>query len=105
MNQDNKTLLLADLSSIIFALPWCCIIPAGLSFLAVSFSAVGRLWLGQLTWVFLPLSILFLGRAIWLNVIKRQGALWSRWVTAGATVLMISLWIFGLGGNIVQEIG
>ncbi|HKJ68890.1 MAG TPA: hypothetical protein VKA68_13100 [bacterium] len=105
INEKAKTLFLTDLSSVAFALPWCCIIPAGLSFLAVSFTAAGRIWLGQLTWVFLPLSILFLARAIWLNLIRRQGASWTRWVTAGSTLLVIMLWIFRYGESIVKLIG
>jgi len=55
--------------------------------------AVARLWLAKISWFFLPLAVLLLGRAFWLHYAKRQGAPWTRWVTWTATLVSVGLWL------------
>ncbi len=76
----------------IFALPWCCIIPAGFSVLGLAGVAVAR----EVTEGILPylmmISVLFLGRAHYLLYIKHQGNRVSRIVTWAASILAVMLW-------------
>jgi len=74
------------------SLPWCCILPAALSFLSLSGAVVTRMWVTQLTWVLLPLSMALLGRAFWLLYVNLQGGVWSRRLTWLAAGLIVAVW-------------
>ena len=76
----------------LLSLPWCCVLPALLSFVSLSSAIAAGVWLVKLTWVFLPLGVLLLGRAFWLLYIKHQGGRWSRLLTWAATLLVFILW-------------
>jgi len=80
----------------LFALPWCCIIPAVLSLMSFGFAALARLWLVRLAWLFLPISLGLLGRALWLVHWRKHGNRAVRWITWVAAVLVIGLWIYRL---------
>jgi len=74
------------------ALPWCCILPGVLSLLSLGGVIAARFWIVKLMWVFLPISILFLGRSFWLLYLKKQGARWTHWATWVSALLVIALW-------------
>ena len=74
------------------SLPWCCILPAVLSLLSLTGAMISRVWIARLTWVFLPLSVLLLGRAFWLLYVKHQGRPWTRRLTWAAAFLVVILW-------------
>ena len=76
----------------VFALPWCCIIPAVFSVLGLAGVAVAREVTGGLVPYLLAVSVLFLGRAHYLIYIKHQGNRVSHIVTWAATFLAITLW-------------
>jgi hypothetical protein len=79
--------------AVLASVPWCCVVPAALSLLSFTGMAVARLWLAKISWFFLPLAVLLLGRAFWLHYAKRQGAPWTRWVTWTATLVSVGLWL------------
>ena len=74
------------------SLPWCCILPAVPSLLSLSGALVTRVWIAQLSWVSLPLSVVLLGRAFWLIYKKHQGGSWTRWLTWSAAPLVVTVW-------------
>ena len=76
----------------IFALPWCCIIPAVLSVLGLAGVAVAREVTGALVPYLLAISVLFLGRAHYLLYIRHHGNRVSHIVTWVSTVLALALW-------------
>ena len=76
----------------LFALPWCCIIPAIFSVLGLAGVAVAREVTGSLVPYLLMVSVLFLGRAHYLLYIKHQGNRVSHIVTWTATLLAVTLW-------------
>lgn len=88
----TKYAALAGVSS----LPWCCIVPAILSLLSVSSAASARLIFQEANGLLLVLSLLFLGRAFWLNFVRRQGAPWTRWVTVTSAIAVAALWSYRL---------
>ena len=76
----------------LFALPWCCIIPAVFSVLGLAGVAMARTVTEGLVPYLLAVSVLFLGRAHYLLYIKDHGSPLSHIVTWIATVLAIVLW-------------
>ncbi len=76
----------------IFALPWCCIIPAVFSVLGLAGVAVAREVTGGLVPYLLAISVLFLGRAHYLLYIKHHGNWASYIVTWISTALAMTLW-------------
>ena len=85
----GTTTTLATMASI----PWCCILPAGLSLASLSGAITARVWLTGLAVPLFPLSVALLGRALWLVHVKRQGRPLTRWATWAATFLAITLWV------------
>ncbi len=59
--------------SVAFAVPWCCVLPAGLAVAGVAGTAGMNIILMKYTPFLLGLSALFLGRANYLVHIKKQG--------------------------------
>ena len=84
----NRTSVLGGL----FALPWCCIIPAVFSLLGLAGVAAARTVTEGLVYYLLAFSMLFLGRAHYLLYVKRHGNRLSHIVTWAATALAITLW-------------
>ena len=82
----------AIMTSILGSIPWCCIVPASLSLLSLTGVLFSQVWLTKLTWIFLPLSAAFLGRAFWLIYIRHEGLWWTRWLTWGALVIAVGFW-------------
>ena len=76
----------------LFALPWCCIVPAIFSVLGLAGVAMAREVTGELVPYLLVLSALFLGRAHYLLYVKHQGTRTSHVVTWAATLLAVTLW-------------
>lgn len=82
--------------SFVFAVPWCCVIPAGLAFMGLAGSAALKITLMEYAPVMLGLSTLFLGRANYLVHVKKQGNRASRgmvWVFTLAAIALWALWI------------
>ena len=86
----------STVASAMTALPWCCIAPAVFS---VSGAAVAGLGAGLqiATPLFLAASAGFLGRALYLSLIRRQGPHWVRMVTVASAVAVSVLWSIRLG--------
>lgn len=78
----------------IFAIPWCCIIPSGLSLLGLAGVSFAREVTVAFTPYLLAVSVLFLGRAHYLFYVKHQGNGVSHIVIWVSTVLALTL--FGL---------
>ena len=76
----------------LFALPWCCIIPAIFSVLGLAGVAVAREVTEGILPYLLVISVLFLGRAHYLIYIKHQGNRLSHIITWAATFLAVTLW-------------
>ncbi len=84
------------LASGLAALPWCCIAPAALSVTGAAAAGMG-VGLRAATPVFLAISLGFLGRALYLSVIRRQGRPWARVVTLASALAVALLWGFRFG--------
>jgi len=84
------------LGSSLTALPWCCIAPAGFAVSGLATAGVGTT-LSWATPVFLVVSIVFLARALYLALIKRQGPKWVRAVVALSTPAIGLVWAFRFG--------
>ena len=67
------------------ALPWCCIAPAVFSVSGVAVAGIGA-GLKSATPLFLSVSLGFLGRALYLSLIRSHGPRWVRRVTVAAAV-------------------
>ena len=80
-------------SGILASVPWCCIIPALLSLMGPGGAMAARSTAWRLNPLLLILAVLALGRAhyqiYWLGHSKP----WSRYVTWGATIFVIALWL------------
>ena len=74
------------------SVPWCCVLPAGLSLLSLGGVVAARLWLTQFVWVLLPTSVALLGRAFWLLYVNHQGGPWSRRLAWVSSLLILTLW-------------
>jgi len=83
---------LAIVSTVLGSIPWCCILPASLSFLSLTGTIVGQVWMTKLSWVLLPVSVALLGRAFWLMYVRHQGVRWARWMTWTAAVVSVGFW-------------
>ena len=77
----------------LLSLPWCCITPAALSLLGF-FGAAGatRLFLKEILFSLLIISLLLLGRANYLIYFKKHGSRISRAVTLASTIGAMTLW-------------
>ncbi|GMT49780.1 MAG: hypothetical protein IEMM0008_1319 [bacterium] len=84
----NKTSALGGL----FALPWCCIIPAGFSILGLAGIMVTRTVTQVLAPYLFILSVILLARAHYLLYVKRQGRPISHVITWASTVIAVTLW-------------
>ena len=86
----------ASLGSTLTALPWCCIAPAVFSAAGVVTAGVGSA-VAQATPLFVGASVLLLGRALHLAMIRKQGRPWVRGVTVASAVFVLGLWSARLG--------
>ncbi len=82
--------------SAVTELPWCCIAPAVFSVSGVAVAGIGA-GLKSATPLFLIVSLGFLGRALYLSLIRRHGPRWVRLVTVSAAVTVSLVWSFRLG--------
>ncbi len=82
--------------SAVSALPWCFIAPAVFSVSGVAVAGVGA-GLQTAIPLFLAVSAGFLGRALYLSLVRRQGPRWVRLVTVGSSVAVSLLWSVRLG--------
>ncbi len=77
--------------SAVTALPWCCIAPAVFSVSGAAVAGLG-VALQSATPLFFAASAGFLGRALYLSLIRRQGPRWVRMVTVASAVAVSLLW-------------
>ncbi len=77
--------------SAVSALPWCCIAPVVFSVSGVAVAGVGA-GLQTATPLFFAASAGFLGRALYLSLIRRQGPRWVRMVTVASAVAVSLVW-------------
>jgi len=76
----------------LFALPWCCIVPAGFSLMGLAGVASARTGFEGFAPFFLLIALFFLGRAHYLIHIKKQGNRASHVLTWVSTLLAVSIW-------------
>lgn len=76
----------------LFALPWCCIVPAGFSLMGLAGVAAARGVFEGFAPFFLPIALFFLGRAHYLIYIKKQGNRAGHVLTWGSTFVAVSIW-------------
>ncbi len=82
----------AGLTSAVLAVPWCCVLPALLSTLALGSAAAARQAVVPLMpWLFVG-SLVFLGYAHYLVWILDTGRRTSRWILGVNTALVAALW-------------
>ena len=89
----------SSIFSVAFAVPWCCVIPAGLAVLGLAGTAAIKIILMKYVLVFLGLSAVFLGRANYLVHIKKQGNRASHIIVGFSTFTALGLgfiWFQGL---------
>ncbi len=77
------------------ALPWCCIAPAAFAVSGVATAGIGTA-LSSATPLFLIASVVFLGRALYLALVKRRGPRWVRAVASVSAPMIAALWAFRL---------
>ncbi len=82
--------------SAVTALPWCCIAPAVFSVSGAAVAGVGA-GLQTATPLFFAASAGFLGRALYLSLIRRQGPRWVRMVAVASALAVSLLWSIRLG--------
>lgn len=82
-----------SISSVIFALPWCCVFPAGLAVLGLAGTAVLKTTLMEFAPLFLVISGGLLGWSNYLIHIQKQGNRASHVVVWLSTLLAVSFWI------------
>ncbi len=80
-------------ASVVFSLPWCCILPGLFAFGGVSSAFFARTVAGQLLPFFLLFSLILLGRSYYLIYVKRQGNRWSQITVVLSTVVVLGLWV------------
>ncbi len=80
--------------SVAFAVPWCCVIPAGLAVAGLAGTAAMKIILMKYVPVFLGLSAIFLGRANYLVHIKKQGNRTSHIIVWISTLTAVGLWLY-----------
>ncbi len=86
----------STVASAVTALPWCCIAPAVFSVSGVAVAGVGA-GLQTAIPLFVAASAGFLGRALYLSLIRKQGPRWVRMVTVASAVAVSALWSIRLG--------
>ncbi len=89
----------SSIFSVAFAVPWCCVVPAGLAVAGLAGTAAMKIILMKYVPVFLGLSAVFLGRANYLVHIKKQGNRASHiivWISTLTAVGLGSVWFQGL---------
>ena len=89
----------SSIFSVAFAVPWCCVVPAGLAILGLAGTVTIKIILMKYVPVFFLLSALFLGRANYLVHIKKQGNRTSHIVVGFSTFTAFglgALWFQGL---------
>ncbi len=84
------------MGSALTALPWCCIAPAAFAVSGVATAGIGAGLQSALP-VFLFLSGGFLGRSLYLVLVKRQGATWVRFVVLVSAPAIALVWAFRFG--------
>ena len=89
MNEKNSSMF-----SVAFAVPWCCVLPAGLAVFGLAGTAAMKIILMKYIPFMLGLSALFLGRANYLVHIKKQGNRASHIVVWISTVAAVGLWFY-----------
>ena len=85
---------ISSIFSVAFAVPWCCVLPAGLAVLGLAGTAAIKIILMKYVPVFFLLSALFLGRANYLVHIKKQGNRASHTVVWISTLTTVGLWFY-----------
>lgn len=80
--------------SVAFAVPWCCVLPAGLAVFGLAGTAAMKILLMKYMPLMLGLSIVFLGRANYLVHIKKQGNRVSHIVVWMSTLTAVGLWSY-----------
>ena len=75
----------------VFALPWCCLVPAGFALLGVAGVSLAREFSMELMPYLLGLSVLFLGRAHYVLYVQHQGNRLSHLITWLATGLAATM--------------
>jgi hypothetical protein len=83
----------AGAASVALAIPWCCVLPAVLSTLALGSAAAARQVVVPLMPALFLLSVAFLTYAHYLVWIRRTGHRASRWILGVNTVLVAGLWV------------
>ena len=78
------------------ALPWCCVAPAVLSVSGLAVTGLG-VGLKTATPLFLVVSVAFLGRALYLSLMRGHGPRWVRLVTVASAVGVSLVWSVRLG--------
>ncbi len=84
------------MGSALTALPWCCIAPAAFAVSGVATAGIG-VGLQSALPVFLVLSGGFLGRSLYLALVKRQGPTWVRAVVLVSAPAIALVWAFRFG--------
>ncbi len=78
----------------IFALPWCCLVPAGFALLGFTGISLAReVTVGLMPYV-LGLLVLLLGRAHYVLYVKHQGNRLSHlitWLATGLAAMMLTM--------------
>ncbi len=78
----------------IVALPWCCLVPAALSFGGMASAGLARAAIVPLRPYLLIVAAVFLGRAHYLVWVRRQGTGWSRGLVIVSTLLAVGSWLW-----------
>jgi len=76
----------------LFALPWCCIVPAGFSLLGLAGVAVATSLMDELVPFLLFIALFFLGRAHYMIRVKKQGNRTSHLITWLSSLVAITVW-------------
>lgn len=84
----------AGLFSAAFAVPWCCVLPAGLAAFGLAGTAAMEITLVKYMPLMLGLSAMFLVRANYLAHIKKQGNRASHVVVWISTLTAVGLWFY-----------
>ncbi len=88
-----------SVSSVAFAVPWCCVLPAVLSVFGLGGTAAMRLTLMRYTPFLLIFSVFFLGRANYLVHVRKQGNRTSHLIVWLSTLVALVLWLPWLSMN------
>ena len=86
MNEKSSSMF-----SVAFAVPWCCVLPAGLAVFGLAGTVAMKTILMKYMPFMLGLSVVFLGRANYLVHIKKQGNRVSHIVVWLSTLTAVGL--------------